>query len=90
MHRMNIEFDTAKDAVNRAKHGFPLALGALILASAEITQQDYRRDYGEVRLNAFGVVNGRLLVCTYTMRDQVYRIISVRKASRQEQRQCLS
>jgi uncharacterized protein len=47
---------------------------------------DDRRDYGEARFNAFGLVNGRLFVCTYTMRDQTYRLISVRKASKQEQR----
>ena len=32
------------------------------------------------------VVEGRLFVCTYTMRDATYRLISVRKASRKEQR----
>jgi len=67
-----------------------LAFGARILANPLLTEQDSRRDYGEIRFNAFSVVNDRLLVCTYTMRDEAYRIISVRKASRQEQRQCLS
>ncbi|MGD0109704.1 MAG: BrnT family toxin [Rhodopila sp.] len=47
---------------------------------------DDRRDYGEVRFNAFGLVNRRLFVCTYTMRGQTCRLISVRKASKQEQR----
>jgi uncharacterized protein len=47
---------------------------------------DDRRDYGEARINAFGLVEGRLFVCTYTMRGKVNRLISVRKASRQEQR----
>lgn len=87
---MDIEFDPAKDAINRAKHGFPLALGALILANPLMTRQDDRRDYGEARFNAFGLVSGRLLVCTYTMRDQTHRIISLRKASTREQRECLS
>jgi hypothetical protein len=48
--------------------------------------EDDRRDYGEARFNAFGMVNGRMFVCTYTMRGDTYRLISVRKASRQEQR----
>jgi uncharacterized DUF497 family protein len=48
--------------------------------------EDDRRDYGETRFNAFGMVNGRMFVCTYTMRGDTYRLISVRKASRQEQR----
>ena len=46
---------------------------------------DNRRDYGEIRINAFGPVNNRLFVCTYTMRGETHRLISVRKASRQEQ-----
>ena len=46
---------------------------------------DSRRDYGEIRINAFGLVADRLFVCTYTMRNETYRLISVRKASRLEQ-----
>ncbi|HLI12676.1 MAG TPA: BrnT family toxin [Alphaproteobacteria bacterium] len=35
------------------------------------------RDYGEVRRIAYGLVEGRLFVCVYTMRSRVYRLISV-------------
>lgn len=83
---MDIEFDSGKDEVNRFKHGVPLALGAEVLRNRVGQIIDDRRDYGEARFNAFGLVNGRLFVCTYTMRDQIYRLISVRKASKQEQR----
>ena len=48
-----------------------------------------QQHYGELRFNAFGLINGRLFVCTYTLRLEVYRIISIRKASRQEQRRWL-
>ncbi len=51
---------------------------------------DIEFDPGETRINAFGLFNGRLFVCTYTVRDSAYRLISVRKASRQEQRTWLS
>jgi uncharacterized protein len=83
---MDVEFDSAKDAVNRAKQGVPLALGAVVLEHRLGEVTDTRRDYGEIRFNAFGLVAGRLFVCTYTMRGVVFRVISVRKASRQEQR----
>jgi len=83
---MDIEFDSEKDEINRLKHGVPLALGAEVLMNRIGHIGDDRRDYGEVRFNAFGLVNGRLFVCTYTMRAQTYRLISVRKASKQEQR----
>jgi uncharacterized DUF497 family protein len=83
---MDVEHDPEKDAINQTKHGVPLALGVIVLENSIGEVVDYRRDYGEVRINAFGLVEGRLFVCTYTMRGKVYRLISVRKASRQEQR----
>ena len=83
---MDIEFDSGKDEINRLKHGVPLAIGAEVLRNRVEQIIDDRRDYGEARFNAFGLVNGRLFVCTYTMRDQTHRLISVRKASKQEQR----
>jgi uncharacterized protein len=75
-----------EDARNREKHGVPLALGAVVLENRIGEIVDDRRVYGEVRVNAFGPVANRLFVCTYTMRGETYRLISVRKASRQEQR----
>ena len=82
---MDVEYDPEKDAANRAKHGVSLALGAVVLETCIGAVVDNRRDYGEIRINAFGPVNNRLFVCTYTMRDETHRLISVRKASRQEQ-----
>jgi uncharacterized protein len=83
---VEFEFDLEKDATNRAKHGVSLTLGAVVLENCIGEVIDDRRDYGEVRVNAFGLVADRLFVCTYTMRNGTYRLISVRKASRQEQR----
>jgi uncharacterized DUF497 family protein len=83
---MDIEYDPEKDVANRLKHGLPLASGAVVLENRIGEVPDERLDYGEVRVNAFGPVEGRLFVCTYTMRNETYRLISVRKASRQEQR----
>jgi uncharacterized protein len=90
-----IEFDSAKDAANRLKHGVPLALGVAVLMNLigriEDDRHDYgRHDYGETRFNAFGLVNQRLHVRVHTMRGDVYRVISIRKASRREQRLWLS
>ncbi len=80
----------AKDAANIAKHGVSLALGAEVLKSRIGEVVDDRRHYGETRMNAFGQVAGRLFACTYTIRDGTCRIISVRRASRREQRIWLS
>jgi len=87
---VRIEFDDVKDAANLAKHGVSLALSAVIIANPVGEIVDDRRDYGEQRINAFGLVQGRLFACTYTIRNDTRRIISVRRASRQEQRLWLS
>lgn len=87
---MDIEFDDTKDAANQERHGVSLVLGAVVLENRVGEIEDDRRDYGETRINAFGLVEGRLFACTYTVRGGAVRIISVRKASRQEQRRWLS
>lgn len=81
---MEIEFDPAKDAANRQRHGFPLTAGAFVIRSARSVELDARRDYGEARLNAYGFFAGRPAVCTSTVRGLIYRIISVRVAGRKE------
>lgn len=66
----------ARGIRRRGRHIIPGgAIGSIV---------DERNDYGEVRANAFGLINGRLFVCTYTMRGAVYRLICVRKASKKE------
>ena len=82
---MDIEFDDAKDPTNITKHGVSLALESRI---GEVV--DVRRDYGETRMNAFELVEGRLFACTYALRGGTRRIISVRRASSQEQHVWLS
>ena len=81
---MEIEFDPAKEAANVARHGVSLVLGALVIPAAVVTFEDTRRDYGEARFNAYGRIRGVAFVCTYTLRGEAYRIISVRRASRKE------
>lgn len=53
--------------------------------SRVIEQVDDRRDYGELRIRAIGQVGGEVLVCVYTDRGRVRRIISRRYANRSEQ-----
>jgi uncharacterized DUF497 family protein len=82
---MEIEFDTAKDEANKAKHGVSLELGAVVIANAVGDVADNRWTH-EQRRKAFGPIAGRLFVCVYTMRGEIYRIISVRRANRRERR----
>jgi uncharacterized DUF497 family protein len=47
---------------------------------------DDRFDYGEERLIALAPMRGRLYVVGYQLRGQTRRIISFRKANKQEER----
>jgi len=76
--------DPAKDAANIVKHGVSLVLGVAVLSASLGEVEDTRRAYGESRMNAYGVVAGRLMACTYTQRGNVVRLISVRVASKKE------
>lgn len=49
-----------------------------------VEQRDDRRDYREVRIQAIGGIGGRILLCIYTDRGPVRRIISLRYANRRE------
>ena len=78
-------FDPDKDIRNIAKHGLPLTFGAEVLADPNFVEEiDDRMNYGEIRWNALGIVDGVVYVLTYTDRDAGPHFISVRRADRKE------
>lgn len=83
---MEFEWDEAKDAANRAKHG--VSLGEVVAFEWGKAQErpDFRAAYGELRIEAVAPLNGRLHICIFTMRDGRHRIISLRKANQREMR----
>ena len=81
---MRIEFDPNKDQSNRRKHGISLADAALIDFETMQAFPDARRAYGEDRFQGFGYIGSRLHVLAYTMRGDVMRAISLRKANPRE------
>jgi uncharacterized protein len=83
---MRIEFDGAKDLANREKHGLSLAVAAEMDFAAARIIPDLRRDYGEARYWAVGPIGGRLHVLASTMRGQVLRAISLRRANQRERK----
>ena len=81
---MGIEFDDEKDGANIAKHGISLRAAEVLFSGIHLIDLDDRFDYGEERWQATGEIGGRLFVCIYTERGDVYRIISLRPATRRE------
>ncbi|MGN6357018.1 MAG: BrnT family toxin [Novosphingobium sp.] len=82
---MQIEFDPAKDAVNRAKHGLSLADFTGFDAEPAIVVDD-RKDYGEVRWRALGRIAGEPRCLVFTLRGDTMRLISFRMAREKEMR----
>ena len=81
---MKIEFDPDKDTINRRKHGLSLADAARFQIETAAVVADERYPYGEERFRAYGRIDGRLHMLAFTMRADVLRAISLRKANDRE------
>jgi uncharacterized protein len=83
---MKIEFDPAKDDKNIAKHGLSLSLAESLEWDYLLATEDTRESYGEIRMIGFAPI-GRVVYCVvFTQHDDVYRLISLRKALPKEVR----
>jgi uncharacterized protein len=83
---MNFEWDSAKELANRKKHGIDFRMAAKVFLDPYVIEFDDAGATGELRLNAIGLVDGRMLFITYTMRGEAVRIISARGAEPHEKR----
>ena len=81
---MDIEFDPAKDAANRAKHGLSLADAARLEWDRMLGFPDTRRDYGELREIGFAPMNDRVHCVVFVQQGDVFRVISLRRANARE------
>ena len=87
---MEFDWDDRKNADNVSIRQIPFELAGLLFREETLEEDDNRWDYGELRIRAYGKVNGRLFVCIYTDRMLEGRlvrwIISLRKANKREVR----
>ena len=83
---MRFDFDPTKDRLNTEKHGLSLALAASLDWEDALLWIDERRDYGENRVLALAPKSGILYYVAFVDRDEVRRIISLRRANRREVR----
>ncbi|PLC48821.1 hypothetical protein CR159_15885 [Pollutimonas subterranea] len=81
---MEIEFDPTKSAANEAKHGISLAAAESLEWETAVVVEDDRLPYGESRKLCTGYIGKRLYVVVFVDRDDVRRIISLRKANDRE------
>lgn len=81
---MRFEFDPAKSAKNEQERGLPFAAASRLFDGLRIEWQDDRKDYGEIRVNTLGEIEGRIFFASFTRRQDAVRIISFRKANARE------
>jgi uncharacterized DUF497 family protein len=78
------EWDEAKRLSNIVKHETDFT--AMYGFEWETAHEEESRRYGEERFAATGYIGERLYYVIYTIRGDVRRIISLRKANRREMR----
>ena len=83
---MDFEWDSIKNRRNIEKHGIDFTDAVRIFERPTLTVVDNRRDYGEKRIAAMGTIEDVILYVVYTVRDNVLRIISARRANRRERK----
>ena len=87
---MQVEWDEEKRQENIRKHGLDFLGAERVFAGNTSTSEDRRGSYGERRWVTVGVLEGRIVTMVHTERNDVIRIISLRKATRYERNTYIS
>jgi uncharacterized DUF497 family protein len=82
---MGTEWDEAKNAANRAKHGLDFADFVGFDSPPRVIADDRKR-YGEPRFRAFGRIDGLGHCLAFTLRGTTMRLIRLRRAHEKEMR----
>jgi len=83
---IEIEYDPVKDQANLIKHGLSLASFVELDWEKAKIMKDQRTGYGENRYVAVANLAGRLHITCFTLRGEIFRVISLRRANKREHR----
>jgi uncharacterized DUF497 family protein len=80
---MNFEYDVAKSTANQLKHGLSLEEAKQLwkVPAVEIEA----RSIGERRFLRVGRLEGKFYSCIYTFREDIVRLISMRRSRKKEE-----
>lgn len=81
---MRIDFDPAKDKLNRARHGLALAFAKKLIWKEALVWVDSRYQYDEFRMIGLVPEGNALYFVAFVDRDEIRRVISLRYAERKE------
>ena len=82
---MSFEWDEQKRLVNVKKHGIDFIDIPEVFDGDIVIIPDERFDYDETRFILIGILKSQVVVVAYTERGENIRIISARKATKNEQ-----
>jgi hypothetical protein len=81
---VDISFDAAKSEKNVLARGIPFDLATEFGWEGALIVEDLRKDYGERRFQALGLIGERLHMMVFTPRDNKVHVIRLRKANERE------
>src|SRR6266404_4328547 len=82
---MRFEWDEAKRRSNIKRHGIDFVEVKKMFEGETATLLDDRYAYGETRFLTLGLLNGIVVAFSHTESDEAIRIISARKAHKNEE-----
>lgn len=83
---MKFTWDEGKRQSNLAKHGLDFAKAESVFREVTFSFEDDRFEYGEHRFITIGLLGSTVVVMVHTEQEDMVRIISMRKATGNEQR----
>ncbi len=83
---MKLEWDENKRLINLQKHKIDFIGSEEIFDGYTVTFEDDSVDYYEQRFVSFGMFQERIVVVVHTEKNENIRIISIRKATKHEER----
>lgn len=79
-----VTYDPAKSERNRAERGLAFSLANEFDWSTALIVEDTRKDYGERRYQAIGMIGKDLHMLVFTPRDGAVHVISLRRGNKRE------
>jgi len=83
---VRFEWDEEKRKKNIRKHGIDFSGAEKLFDGYTVTAEDTRFRYDELRFLTLGILNGQVVVVSHTERGEAIRFISIRRATRNEQK----
>jgi uncharacterized DUF497 family protein len=82
---MKFTWDEAKRLTNLEKHGLDFAEAEIVFRGVTFSFEDDRFEYGENRFISIGMLGSAVVVIAHTEQDEEIRVISMRRATKNEQ-----